>query len=40
MIYTAGVSYAINCSEKTILIKLWEKDDLAYKTSLKSFIIY
>ena len=34
-IYTTGVSYAVNCAQKTMLIKFWEKDELTYEIKLK-----
>ena len=34
-IYTTGVSYAVNCAQKTMLIKFWEKEDLTYEISIK-----
>ena len=30
-IFTTGVSYAVNCAQKTMLIKFWEKEDLTYE---------
>lgn len=33
-IFTTGVSYAVNCAEKTMLVKLWEKENLTYKIKL------
>ena len=34
-IFTTGVSYAVNCAQKTMLIKFWEKEDLVYEIRLK-----
>ena len=34
-IFTTGVSYAVNCAQKTMLIKFWEKEDLIYEIRLK-----
>ena len=34
-IFTTGVSYAVNCAQKTMLIKFWEKEDLTYEISFK-----
>lgn len=33
-IFTTGVSYAVNCAQKTMLIKFWEKEDLTYKVTV------
>ena len=35
VINTTGVSYAVNCAQKTMLIKFWEKDNLTYEIKMK-----
>lgn len=34
-IFTTGVSYAVNCTQKTMLIKFWEREDLTYEINFK-----
>ena len=34
-VFTTGVSYAVNCAQKTMLVKFWEKEDLVYEISMK-----
>ena len=33
-IFTTGVSYAVNCNQKTMLVKFWEKEDLTFEIKL------
>ena len=35
VINTTGVSYAVNCAQKIMLIKFWEKDNLVYEIKMK-----
>lgn len=30
-IYTTGISFSVNCTRKTMLLKFWEKEDLIYR---------
>lgn len=30
-VFTTGVSYAVNCAQKRMLVKFWEKDELVYE---------